>query len=444
MDDLLPKDHREAVAHFRAGLIGPLVHRDLTRGELRAELRALSQKRFRPPGAKATRRYGVSTLERWVYAYKRDGFCALMPAPRQDRGRGRDLSDELKTLLLDIRRTHRSASAPLIVKTLEEIGVLERGQVTSTTVRRLFCEHNLPRLSKKKPVPKSHRLRWQAEHPNGLWQGDVCHLAPIEVGGQRLPVRVHALIDDCSRYIVAIEAHHQEREVDMLGLLVRALRRHGAPDALYLDNGSTYRGETLEVACRRLEVSLFHPPPRSPESRGKIERFFRSLREGCTDFLGPIASLHDINVRLFAFVDEHYHQRPHAGLFGRTPASVFRAAKTRALSEERLREALTVRVRRRVRRDSTLSIEGKEFQVDQHFLAGKVVHVAYAMVDDPIQPWVEHQDRTFALEAIDPVKNGKRRRARIEETANKKELSFDPNGALLNRARRNIRKETRE
>jgi putative transposase len=68
-----------------------------------------------------------------------------------------------------------------------------------------------------------------------LWHGDVCHGPSLTLEGRTLPLRLHALLDDASRYVVALEAHHSEREMDMLGLLVRALRRHGKPDALYLD-----------------------------------------------------------------------------------------------------------------------------------------------------------------------------------------------------------------
>ena len=44
-------------------------------------------------------------------------------------------------------------------------------------------------------------------------------------------MRIHAILDDASRYVVAIEARHTEREVDMIALLVRALRRHGPRDS---------------------------------------------------------------------------------------------------------------------------------------------------------------------------------------------------------------------
>lgn len=75
------------------------------------------------------------------------------------------------------------------------------------------------------------------------------------------------MLDDASRYIVALEAHHAEREVDMLGLMVRALRRHGSPQSLYLDDGSTYRGETMAIACARLNGTLIHARPYDAPAR---------------------------------------------------------------------------------------------------------------------------------------------------------------------------------
>jgi putative transposase len=65
---LRPRDHAEAVALFRAEIVGALVRRELDRGELAAALRALSQQRFRPPGSTHTRQLAVPTLERWYSA----------------------------------------------------------------------------------------------------------------------------------------------------------------------------------------------------------------------------------------------------------------------------------------------------------------------------------------------------------------------------------------
>ena len=75
-DSLVPRDHAEAIALFRAQVIGALTRSELDRGELAAELRELAARKYRPPGSRATKCYGVSTLERWYYAYRRGGLEA--------------------------------------------------------------------------------------------------------------------------------------------------------------------------------------------------------------------------------------------------------------------------------------------------------------------------------------------------------------------------------
>jgi transposase InsO family protein len=437
MDTLTPKDHAEEIALFRTEVIGALARRELERGELRQELRAISQKRFRPPGADQTRRYSVPTLERWYYAYRGQGLAALRPQCRK-QGHALDLIPEQRTLLLDVRREYPSASAELILRTLVGDGRLTEGVISATTLRRLYTENGLDRVPLRDGGGRKTRLRWQAERPNALWQGDVCHGPTLVVGGVKMPLRIHALIDDASRFVVALEAHHTERELDMIGLLVRALRKHGAPDVLYLDNGSTYRGQILRLACERLGVTLLHPRPGDAPARGKMERFWRTLRQGCLDFLGSVTSLHDVNVRLWAFLDEHYHQASHAGLMGRAPGTVFAASEGERredpLTEDRLRQALTVREKRRVRRDTTVSVEGVDWELDQGFLAGRVVMVGHSLLDAADPPWIEHEGKRLVLHPVDPIQNARRRRPPRRAEVPVRHVPFDPPSALLDRA----------
>jgi len=424
MDSLTPKDHAEAVALFRAEVIGSLTCRELVRGELAEELRALAGKRFRPPGLHHTRSYTFPTLERWYYDYREGGLAALRPRPRSDRGRARALTPKQLELILDIRREHPSASAPLILRTLMADGRLIADAVRPVTLNRLFQAHGLDRRAARDGSGGHTRLRWQAERPWALWHGDVCHAGALLIGGVRRPLRIHGLLDDASRYVPALEAHHQEREVDMLGVWVRALRKHPAPDALYLDNGSTYRGDILRVACARLGVTLLHARPYDAPARGKMERFWRTLREGCLDHLGEVASLHDVNVRLWAFLDQHYHRAPHSSLMGKCPKTVLdqNPRPADALDEAALREALTVRESRRVRRDTTVSLHGEDWELEQGFLAGRKVTLAYCLVDPQEAPWVEHEGKSYPLHRVDPLAN-----ARAKRPARRKTLSADPN-----------------
>ncbi|XXT92901.1 DDE-type integrase/transposase/recombinase [Sorangium sp. So ce764] len=249
-------------------------------------------------------------------------------------------------------------------------------------------------------------------HPAPRPRGDVCHVTGCTVGGKAMPLRIHGLLDDASRYVVALEAHTTEEEVDTLAMTVDALRRHGKPDALYLDNGSTYRGDVLKAACARLGITLLHAKPYDPEARGKMERFWRTLREGCLTYLGALTSLVDINTTLRAFLDRRYHPAPHAGLLGQTPAKVYaaRPAAEGSVDERALRVALTERTRRRVSGDNIVSVDGVALQLDQGYLAGQIVSVARCFVAPDEPSWVEHEGKRLVLHPVDPQRNARRKR----------------------------------
>lgn len=115
---LRPRDHAEVIALFRSEIVGAIARREMTRGELADAFRAIAACRYRPPGRRASKQYGISTIERWYYAYRSGGLEALRPSPRSDRGRARALTPEQRALLLDVRREHPTASASVIVRTL--------------------------------------------------------------------------------------------------------------------------------------------------------------------------------------------------------------------------------------------------------------------------------------------------------------------------------------
>jgi hypothetical protein len=144
-----------------------------------------------------------------------------------------------------------------------------------------------------------------------------------------------------------------------------------------------------------------------------------------------MTQLHDVQARLLAFLDEHYHRAPHGGLFGKRPADVWATATMRVVDEAELATALTTRARRRVRRDGTLDVDGQAWQLDQSFLAGALVTVAVDMTGTAA-PVVEHDDRRYVLRPVDAVAAGKTRRKRpaLERETT---VPFDPPGALLDR-----------
>jgi hypothetical protein len=292
------------------------------------------------------------------------------------------------------------------------------------------------------------RLPWEARAAGVLWHADVCHGPALKIGKSTAPLRVHAILDDASRYIVAIRALPTEQELDMLDLFSDALRTQARPEVLYLDNGPTYSGDVLKTACARLGIALLHAKPHDPQARGKMERFFRTLREGCLDYCGGLGSLHDVQVRLGAFIDKHYHVRPHSALLGRSPLDVWTDAKAQRepddVSEDDLERALTERSRRRVRKDNTLSIDGEVFQLDAGFLAGRVVTVARSWANRAAPPVVEHDGKQLPLHHVDKNKNAVTRRKERKERRRNPNVDFNPPDTFLDKAAGKGREKTQK
>ena len=409
---LKPKNHAEEIALFRAQVLGPVLHRELARGELKAELRLLSKRVFRPPGSPITRTYSICTLMRWRRRFLKDGLDGLIPQSRR-LGDALEVTDEQRNLLLEIRRQHSSAPASLIVDTLAGDGRLEPGQISAQTLRRLYRNHGLPRIARvKQNRPDGERRRWEASCVGELWHADVCHGKSLKIDGKKVPVRIHALLDDKSRYIISLQVHSHEREIAMLDMFVEAVGHSGAPKTLYLDNGSTYRGHALGTACGRLDIQLLHASPYDPQARGKMERFWRTLREGCLDHIGDQPSLHAVQIRLAAFVAERYHKNAHAALLGKSPAQAWGQREIRIPSKEKLAVALTVRETRLVRNDCTLSVGNIDWEVREAFLAKRQVTVCRTLLNPSTAPWVEHDERRYDLRPVNAVANGMGRKRR--------------------------------
>ena len=433
---LAPKDKAEAIGIFRAQVIGPLLTRVFaSHGELAGAIRALSHQPHRPPHSSTTRTFSTATLERWYYRFKRRGLAGVTPRRRSDTGHARELTDAQRELLLGIRREHPRASVSLILRTLEIDGRLSKNAVSASTLRRLYEQHGLDRVTLRSS--DGHvRLRWQADQVHALWHADVCHGPAMKIAGRTTPLRIHALLDDHSRYIVAIAATTTEREVEMLSLLVKAMRSTGRRcEALYLDNGATYTGDVLATACSRLSIGLLHATPRDPQARGKMERFWLTLRQGCLDHIGTLTSLHDVQVRLLAFLAKHYHVAPHASLMGKSPSEVYEIAPRYdvPVEEAQLAEALTVRGRRRVRRDGTLEVGGVTFETRTGFLAGRVVVVGRSLLDPTTDPWIEHEGQRYLVGRVDPEHNARRKAngPAAKRATRGLDVPFDPAGVLV-------------
>lgn len=151
------------------------------------------------------------------------------------------------------------------------------------------------------------------------------------------------------------------------------------------------------------------------------------------NFLAADCALEDVYERVQAFVHRHYNNAPHAALMGKSPAELWAARKSRAVTEEAMRTALTVRSTRRVSNDGTVSIGGIAWETEQGFLAGRKVAIGRTLLDVHAAPWIEYADKQYSLCLMDPVANGRRkRRPQAKRKMVGLDVPFDPTGVLLN------------
>lgn len=425
----------EEIALFRLSVVGDLLARDLAPGELGEELLARASRRYRPPGARSSRTFHWKTLQDWYYAAKRGGHAALAPASRV-KGFAGSLPPETRDLLLQIRKENPSASAGLILEVAVQQGALAAGEISTSTLRRLFAAAGASREAST-ARNRRERRRWDAGRVGALWHADVCHVWIRDATGAPRKIYVHGVLDDHSRYVVALEARDHEQEIDWLAVLCGALLRLPKPEVLYLDNGACYRGETLALACGRLGIRLLHAQPYDPQARGKMERFWKTFRGRCGDHLRGRSSLQDVNAALLAYLDADYHAQPHGGLMGATPAKAFQAGRDRttpALTAKQLADALEIAVKRKIGNALTFSLDGKVFEVRGRHLAGETVEVVLdPFADAPLR--VLHDGKPVVFGACDAVANARSGRG-ADAPVPEPTVPFDPIAALLRKARK--------
>jgi transposase InsO family protein len=406
------------MALFRLSVLGPLVSRDdLAHGELQKIVRELAQKEYAIPGSNR-RSVGEKTIEAWYYAWRQKGIDGLVPQLRTDRGVSK-LSVEVQEILLAAKRENPRRSIRQLKSLLESTGSVSRGRVSRSAIHRLLQQHGLSRPTGSSSIPEEHR-RFVAEWANSIWYGDVMHGPTVTLKTGRCKVLLVSLMDDASRLITHSAFCTNEKALDIEGVLKQAVLKRGLPRKLVVDNGPAYRAATLQGICARLDIRLIYCRPYAPEGKGKLERWHRTFRDQFLSELdfSRIHDLDDLNARLWAWIEQIYHRTPHGGLDDKTPLERYQQdlPKIRQLGQKaaQLDALFYYRIKRRVRKDGTVSYLGRDFEVP-HELSGKNVRL---VVDPHAEKVVGVEDddgnSLGAATPLDALANSHRRRRKPE------------------------------
>lgn len=371
----MTEDGKKEVAAFRLGVIAEFVNGPAPdHGEKERLLREKCARKWNIPYSAKTR-ISRSTILRWIADYKAGNqkLEALYPRDRNDRGKSRSLDEDTSLALINLRQELPNATAVKLMKQMHSRQLITPGiSLNLSKVYRFLHQHDLMAKPGKK---LEDRRKYEAELPNDLWQADVMHGPKVWDKGRWKKTYLIALIDDHSRLIPYARFYWSEKLACWLDALEKALAKRGLPRKIYVDNGAAFRSKHFEATAASLGIVLIHSRPYKPQGKGKIERWFKSVRSSFLADYQP-QSLEQLNRNLCFWVDQDYHQKVHSAT-GQTPFARFTAqSECLRCAPADLHDHFRKTVRRRVNKDRTVTIDGRLFEAPVG-LIGKQVELRY-------------------------------------------------------------------
>jgi transposase InsO family protein len=325
----------------------------------------------------------VDTLLIWARRYRLGGFAALAPKPRSDSGVSRVITPQLAQLIERLKRENPHRTAATLLRELALSSGSATPPISPSSLHRFLHERGLTERALLNPA--AARKKFEAEYANQIWQSDLLYGPYVQrpQGGKCQCFR-YAVIDDASRLIPHAQFYLREGLDGLLDCLRQAVRARGIPIRLYVDNGKVFHSQQLARIAASLGILIVHSPPYQPEGRGKIERWFRTVRE---QFLANLdrkqtLTVETLNARFWSWIDTGYHVAPHRSL-GTTPLLRWQ----RDIEQIRqippatdVRRLFFYRVVRTVRRDSTFLLQNRFYEAPAH-LAGQRIEARF----DPLE-----------------------------------------------------------
>lgn len=377
---------------------------------IQARIQAVSQMTFTDEEGHA-RQFTWRTIQSWYSRYQKHGLTVMENKTRSDKGKIR------KVILEDVAEAVRKAAPKIhsqsptlatLYRLCIEEGLLTRRQIAPNTFRRIVKKYEL-----LKPEPECSnklRLAFAKAHANDMWQADTLYGSYVQHEGSPVQTRLIAFLDDASRVCCHGQFFLSENVDTLLEALRAAFYKRGVPQSLYVDNGSIYTSKEIIQICARVGCLLHHTPVRDGAAKGKIERFFRTVREQFLSRALDLSSLEGLNRQFIAWAEEQYNAQLHSVL-GMSPLDRF------ALDRSRVRylppnqandELFFVEEERHVRADNTFSFKSVRFETPRH-LPERTIQIRFQRKDPAGRVVVYYKaERMGEARRLDPVANDRK------------------------------------
>ena len=385
--------HNAEVAQFRFALIAPVIQGLYPDASATAYYKRVTASPLTlPDGSTVT--YSYKTLEKWKSQYSIGGLDALMPGTRSDKGIPRALNEDAIAEIYRIKEEHPRMNATQIYTHLVRESFIP-ATVSVDSVQR-FIRHN--DLKSARDPNLRDRKSFEEDEFGKIWQADTCYLPHITEDGTSRRVYCIMIIDDHSRLLAGGELFYNDNACNFQKVLKDAIATYGIPDKLYVDNGCSYSNAQLSMLCVSLGILLLHTRVRDGASKGKVERHFRTLKERWlyTLDINKITSLSQFNGMLKDYMRD-YNTTFHRGI-DTIPLERYQASKDhprKPESRQWLDDCFYNRITRKVRKDSTISIDRVCYDVPMQFISAKV-EVRY-LPDDMTSAYILFDGEKFPI-----------------------------------------------
>lgn len=372
----------EDVALFRYGIISDFVSLPPGTKGLYAQIKKKAEQDYLIPGSRRTK-VAEETIRSWLKKYRVGGFDALSPKERKDKGKARRLPLEVADVLLAVKEENPELTVPLVIKKARASGkISDNIRLPESTIYKLMARNG---LTKKKTSPDKDHRRFSYLYAGDLWMSDVMHGPAIKTnGGRKRKTYLIAFIDDATRVIPYAAFAHSENTASFMEVFRQAILRRGIPQRLFVDNGSAFRSQHLSLVCAKLGITLIHARPYHAAAKGKIERWFRTIRLQFLPMLskGDMQSLATMNRALWIYIEIEYHRTRHR-ILSETPLDCWAKIGQRVRYPEPgvdLTDLFLFESRRKVQKDRTVSLHGMVYEIDAS-LVGETVTLRYNPAD---------------------------------------------------------------
>lgn len=299
------------------------------------------------------------TIERQVTAFIALGKDGLVDHRHSNHYK---LSNQQRTAVIALKTKDRWRSGRNVRDALHL-------PVGRKTINNIFRQKGLSRENTKRVKAIQ---RFEADSPNDLWQTDI--MGKIDFPNLGILYLI-ATLDDHSRFVPSGRWFHTQGKIHVFQIWYESLSRWGIPLAMLQDRGSQYKARTrfgttdYEWYAAQLHIKLIWA--NSAQCKGKIERFWGFVQDDFVPEVLNAKTIDEVNGKWTLWLARYNYVFKSEYFGGITRISKYHLSERR-VSQIELQTLLTIEERRKVSRESTISLYGKRYIIPPGYIGCRI------------------------------------------------------------------------